>query len=58
MKEKEYLIQGINKGEVEDCITAIGEDSLADKLKGSWITWFDSVRVFDISNQLSPILIG
>jgi len=57
MKEKEYLIQGLNKGQVEECLTARGIESAVQMARGNWPTWFDEIRCFDISDPLNPIRI-
>ena len=55
---KEYLIQGVNEGQVEDCLTCNCEDSLKDKLNGSWCSWFEELAIYDITNPVQPIFIN
>jgi hypothetical protein len=55
---KEYLIQGLNNGEVEDCLHAYGIESAKDKMQGGWASWFESLILFDISNPMQPVKIS
>lgn len=52
----EYAIQGLENGQVTDALTAYGIESAREKATSPWADWFDEIRIYNVTNPLSPKL--